>query len=304
MTNAQATNPAIPTDDGFGEVRLKPQGNPILRFARRKPIGAFGAIILTAAAFTALFAPLLAPYGFNITALGDRLLGPTPGHWLGTDELGRDLMSRLIYGARVSITISLGAVVIASSISLTLGGTTGYFGGTYDLIFLRFVDAWLALPGLVTAIILVGMFGQSVTMLMLVIGLTGGVQQSRVVRAAVLDIKHRPYVEAAKSLGATELRMMLRHILPNIMPILIVLSTTALGGYILAEAGLSFLGYGVPPPTPTWGGMLAGSAVQYMVNNPSMVIFPGLVLALTVYSANMFGDALRDVLDPRLRGSR
>lgn len=304
MTNAHASTPAIPTDDGFGEIILKPQVNPVWRFVKRKPLGAFGAIILSVAAFTALFAPFIAPYGFNITALGERLAGPVPGHWLGTDELGRDLLSRIIYGARVSITISFFAVLLASILSLTLGGTTGYFGGSYDLFFLRFVDAWLALPGLVTAIILVGLFGQSVTMLALVIGLTGGVQQSRVVRSAVLDVKHRPYVEAARSLGASELRLMLRHILPNIMPILIVLSTTALGGYILAEAGLSFLGYGVPPPTPTWGGMLAGSAVQYMVSNPSMVIFPGLVLALTVYSANMFGDALRDVLDPRLRGSR
>ncbi len=303
MTNAPATT-AIPTDDGFGEVKLRPQGNRILRFARRKPLAAFGATILTLAALTALFAPYIAPYGFNITSLGDRLIGPSPAHWLGTDELGRDLMSRLMYGARVSITISLGAVFIASMLSLLIGGTTGYFGGTYDTLLQRVVDAWLALPGLVTAIILVGLFGQSVFWLMIVIGMTGGVQQSRVVRSAVLDVKHRPYVEAARSLGATELRLMLRHILPNIMPILIVLSSTALGGYILTEAGLSFLGYGVPPPTPTWGGMLAGSAVQYMVNNPSMVIFPGIVLALTVYSANMFGDGLRDVLDPRLRGTR
>lgn len=303
MTNAPATT-AMPTDDGFGEVKLRPQGNTVLRFARRKPLAAFGATILTLAALMALFAPYIAPYGFNITSLGDRLIGPSPGHWLGTDELGRDLMSRLIYGARVSITISLGAVFIASMLSLLIGGTTGYFGGAYDTLFQRVVDAWLALPGLVTAIILVGLFGQSVFWLMIVIGMTGGVQQSRVVRSAVLDVKHRPYVEAARSLGATEIRLMLRHILPNIMPILIVLSSTALGGYILTEAGLSFLGYGVPPPTPTWGGMLAGSAVQYMVNNPSMVIFPGVVLALTVYSANMFGDGLRDVLDPRLRGTR
>ena len=302
MTNAPAT--ALPTDDGFGEVRLRPQGNPILRFIRRKPLGAFGATILIIAALTAIFAPFVAPYGFNITSLGARLVGPQADHLLGTDELGRDLLSRIIYGARVSITISFGAVVLATILSLLIGGTTGYFGGTYDTFFQRFVDAWLALPGLVTAIILVGLFGQSVFWLMIVIGLTGGVQQSRVVRSAVLDVKHRPYVEAARSLGATETRLMLRHILPNIMPILIVLASTALGGYILAEAGLSFLGYGVPPPTPTWGGMLAGSATQYMVSNPSMVIFPGLVLALTVYSANMFGDALRDILDPRLRGTR
>lgn len=303
MTNAPATT-IYPTDDGFGDVKLRAQGNPILRFMRRKPLAAFGAIVLIVAALTALFAPFIAPYGFNITSLGDRLVGPSPGHWLGTDELGRDLLSRIIYGAQVSITISLGAVVIASVLSLLIGGTTGYFGGTYDTLFQRVVDAWLALPGLVVAIILVGLFSQSVLSLLIVIGVGGGVQQSRVVRSAVLDVKHRPYVEAARSLGATEIRLMLRHILPNIMPILIVLSSTGLGGYILAEAGLSFLGYGVPPPTPTWGGMLAGSAVQYMVSNPSMVIFPGLVLALTVYSANMFGDGLRDVLDPRLRGTR
>jgi peptide/nickel transport system permease protein len=166
------------------------------------------------------------------------------------------------------------------------------------------IDAWLALPGLVIAVLLVSLFGQSMLNIIVVLGLSGGIQQSRVVRSAVLEIKHRPYLEAARSMGADDIRLMLRHILPNIMPILIVLATTALGGFVLAEAGLSFLGYGVPPPQPTWGGMLTGSAVQNMVANPWIVFWPGAVLAATVYSANMFGDALRDILDPRLRGSR
>ena len=275
----------------------------LVRFVSRKPLGAFGGVVLTVIALWAAFAPAVAPYGFNETNLRDRLDGPSISHVWGTDELGRDLFSRVTYGARVSVSIALLAVAGAILLALVAGGVTGYFGGWYDLAFLRVVDAWMALPTLVIAVILVGLFGQSIINLILVLGLARGIQLSRVVRASVLDVKHQDYVLAARATGAGEMRMMLRHVLPNIMPVLIVLATTAIGGIVLAEAALSFLGYGVPPPQPTWGGMLTGSAVQYMVDNSWMVFWPGLALALTVYSANMFGDALRDVLDPRLRGS-
>ncbi len=276
----------------------------VLRFVRRKPLGALGAVLLAMAMLWAAFAPQIAPYEFNATDLASRLEGPTIEHLFGTDELGRDLFSRVTYGARISVTIAVVGVVVATLISLVIGGITAYVGGRFDLFFLRVIDAWLALPGLVIAVLLVSLFGQSMLNIIVVLGVSGGIQQSRVVRSSVLQIQNRPFVDAARSLGATDARLLLRHILPNIMPVLIVLATTALGGFVLAEAGLSFLGYGVPPPQPTWGGMLTGSAVQNMVANPWIVIWPGAVLAATVYSANMFGDALRDVLDPRLRGSR
>ena len=302
MTNLEAATANEPSGER-AELLWRPRSG-LSGFVRRKPLGAIGGVFLTLAVFWAAFAPAIAPYDYNVTSLASRLEGPSTEHLFGTDELGRDLFSRVTYGARVSITIAASAVVAATLVSLLIGGLTGYFGGWYDLIFLRVIDAWLALPGLVIAVLLISLFGQSVTTIVVVLGLGGGIQQSRVVRAAVLEIRGRPYVESARAVGASEMRMMLRHILPNIMPILIVLATTALGGFVLAEAGLSFLGYGVPPPRPTWGGMLTGSATQNMINNPWIVVWPGLALAMTVYSANMFGDALRDVLDPRLRGSR
>jgi len=302
MANANATSLEQLTALGVPPVRTRSQA--FRRFVRQKPLGALGATVLLLAVVWAVFAPTIAPYGFNETALAARLEGPSTAHFFGTDELGRDLFSRVTYGAQVSITISIVGVTAATLIALFVGGLSGFIGGWYDLLFLRVIDAWLALPGLVIAVLLVSLFGQSMLNIIVVLGLSGGIQQSRVVRSAVLEIKHRPYLEAARSMGADDIRLMLRHILPNIMPILIVLATTALGGFVLAEAGLSFLGYGVPPPQPTWGGMLTGSAVQNMVANPWIVFWPGAVLAATVYSANMFGDALRDILDPRLRGSR
>ena len=284
--------------DQHGRLRVS-----VVRFLQRKPLGALGGVILVITVVWAVFAPVIAPYGYNETALSDRLDGPSASHILGTDELGRDLFSRVTYGARVSIMIAFLAVIGAMLLALLTGGLLGYIGGWYDLLFLRIVDSFLALPTLVVAVVLVALFGQGVLNLVIVLGFARGIQLSRVVRAAVLDVKHQDYVEAARSVGAGGLRIMLKHILPNIMPVMIVLGTTAIGGIVLAEAALSFLGYGVPPPQPTWGAMLTGSAVQYMTDNPWMMIWPGLALALTVYSANMFGDALRDVLDPRLRGS-
>ena len=284
--------------DQHGRLRVS-----VVRFLQRKPLGALGGVILVITVVWAVFAPVIAPYGYNETALSDRLDGPSASHILGTDELGRDLFSRVTYGARVSIMIAFLAVIGAMLLALLTGGLLGYIGGWYDLLFLRIVDSFLALPTLVVAVVLVALFGQGVLNLVIVLGFARGIQLSRVVRASVLDVKHQDYVEAARSVGAGGLRIMLKHILPNIMPVMIVLGTTAIGGIVLAEAALSFLGYGVPPPQPTWGAMLTGSAVQYMTDNPWMMIWPGLALALTVYSANMFGDALRDVLDPRLRGS-
>lgn len=288
----------------FGITEPLTRWGGISRFVRRKPLGALGGLFLFLAVFWAVFAPQIAPYAHDEISLGARLEGPSPAHLFGTDELGRDLFSRITFGAQVSITVAFSSVILSTTISLIVGGLTAFFGRLYDLLLLRVVDAWMALPGLIITVLLVSLFGQSMLNIIAVLGLSGGIHQCRIVRSAVLQIKDRPYVEAARSIGADDMRLMTRHILPNIMPILIVIGTVALGGFMLAEAGLSFLGYGVPPPRPTWGGMLSGSAIQYMLVNPWMVVWPGVVLAATVYSGNMFGDALRDVLDPRLRGSR
>ena len=282
---------------GIGRV-----GRNLLRFARKKPLGAVGAIILFGALVCALFAPQVAPYTYQKTQLSDKLEGPSPRHLFGTDQLGRDLFSRVVYGARISVIVGVTVVVIALALAVLLGAVPGYTGRFLDMLLSRVVDAWLALPTLMIALTLVAVFGQGLRNVIVVLALATGIQFSRIARSAVIAIKDHQYVEAARATGASGMRVFFFHILPNVVPVLIVLATSALGSVILAEASLSFLGFGVPPPQPTWGGLLTGSAVNYMVENPWMVIWPGLAISLTVYGANMLGDALRDVLDPRLRG--
>jgi peptide/nickel transport system permease protein len=276
----------------------------ITRLFREKPLGAAGAVICLLFLFCGIFADVLAPYGMNEIKLSSRLKPPSWDHPFGTDNLGRDLFSRCLYGAQISVIIGLAAATLATFISVVLGILTGYLGGKFDLIVQRMVDAWMSFPDLIILIVVVAVLGPGTWQIVGVLGLLLGIGGSRIIRSAVVSVRENMYVHAAQSIGASTGRILWRHILPNVLPPVIVLFTTRVGTVILAESALSFLGLGVPPPTPTWGGMLSGSGRTFMFQGPWLVIFPGLCLTLVVYAINIYGDALRDILDPRMRGSR
>jgi len=271
------------------------------RLFREKPLGAIGAIVCLIFLFAGIFADLLAPYGYNQIMPINRMKPPSAQFWFGTDNLGRDIFSRVLYGARLSVVIGLSAAAIGTVISLLIGIVSGYIGGKLDMLVQRFVDAWLSFPALVILIVVVAVVGPGMPQIIGILGVQGGIAGSRIIRSAVLSVREQSYVHAAQSIGGTSVRVMLRHILPNVMAPVIVLFTVGVGNVILAESALSFLGFGVPPPAPTWGGMLTGSARNYMYLAPWMALAPGICLTLVVFSINMFGDALRDLLDPRMR---
>jgi peptide/nickel transport system permease protein len=276
----------------------------VRKLFREKRLGAAGAVIALVFLFFGLFANLLAPYGMNEVDMGARLQAPSWGHPFGTDNLGRDLLSRCIYGAQISVVIGLMVAAISTFISATIGIVSGYFGGKVDMVVQRFVDAWMSFPGLIVLIVVASVFGSGITQIIITLGLLIGIGGSRIVRSAVVSVREDMYIHAAKSIGASAPRILWRHVLPNVIAPLIVLFTSSVGTAILAESGLSFLGLGVPPPYPTWGGMLSGNGRTYMLQGPWLALAPGLCLTLVVYAINVFGDALRDMLDPRMRGSR
>ena len=276
----------------------------IKRLFREKPLGAIGAVICLVFLFAGIFADVIAPYGMNEIKPTSRLKPPSWDHFFGTDNLGRDLFSRSLYGAQISVIIGLAAATLATFISVILGILTGYLGGKFDMIVQRMVDAWMSFPDLIILIVVVAVLGPGTWQIIGVLGLLLGIGGSRIIRSAVVSVRENMYVHAAQSIGASTGRILWRHILPNVLPPIIVLFTTRVGTVILAESALSFLGLGVPPPTPTWGGMLSGSGRTFMFQGPWLVIFPGLCLTLVVYGINVFGDALRDLFDPRMRGSR
>jgi peptide/nickel transport system permease protein len=273
------------------------------RLFRTKPLGAFGLVVVCLLLATALLAPLLAPYE-PADPSGPRLATPTAEHLLGTDNSGRDIFSRIVYGARVAAGVGFGAVSISTTLALLIGISTGYLGGKVDAVVQRFVDAVMALPGLVLLLAIVTITGSGLRQLIVILGLLGAAGASRIVRSAVLGIRNVQYLEAARSVGATNVRVMLRHVLPNIFAPVMVSSTVGLGAVILAEASLSFLGLGINDPSqPTWGQMLQ-QARRFINTDFNYVIWPCLAITLVVFAINMLGDALRDLLDPRLRGSR
>jgi peptide/nickel transport system permease protein len=276
----------------------------LVRLVREKPLGAFGALICVVFVFCGLFADLLAPYGMNQIMPLHRMKPPSAQFWLGTDNLGRDIFSRILYGAQLSVIIGFGAAGLATAVSIILGTTTGYLGGRFDMIVQRFVDAWMSFPDLIILIVVVSVVGPGMPQVIVILGLLYGIAGSRIIRGAVVSVREHSYVHAAQSIGAGTIFILWRHILPNVMAPVIVLFTTRVGAVILAESGLSFLGLGVPPPAPTWGGMLTGSARSYMYLAPWLAIAPGVCLTIVVYGINVFGDALRDLLDPRMRGTR
>jgi peptide/nickel transport system permease protein len=264
-------------------------------------IASFGVLILLAFLMCAIFAPLLAPHDpaqLNLTA---RLLPPSHAHWFGTDELGRDVLSRTIYGARVSLTVAVAVVGLSLALGLVLGSLAGFYGGVTDTVVNVYLsNAFLALPGILMAVAFVAFLGPSLINLIMALALAGWVNYARLVRAQVLAMKEREFVQAARSLGAGDLRLMLRHILPNIIQPLIVQAAVGMAAAVLAEATLSFLGLGVQAPTPTWGAML-NDARSHLFESPYLVFFPAAAVALCVLSFNFVGDGLRDYLDPRTR---
>lgn len=293
--------------EALGAVREQPaQRSPVLQFLHRlfkdKPLGATGALMLAFFFFVALLADVIAPYPYDKISFAEIMDPPSGTHLLGTDYLGRDLLSRLIYGARVSIFVSLAAVVGATLLSLSLGIVSGWYGGTVDALLQRLVvNTWIALPGLLVLLTLASIIGPGLFTVAFILSL-GGLSESRVIRGTVFSLKTSSFVEAAQAMGASTKRIMLQHILPNCFAPAIILFTIRFGTAILAESTLSFLGYGIPPPFPTWGQMLSGESLSHFYEGPWTLVWPGIALTLAVFGSNVFGDALRDLLDPRLRG--
>ena len=272
------------------------------RLFREKKLGAIGLIIVVVFFLAGIFADVLAPYGIMEFSMANRMKGPMAGHWLGTDHFGRDLFSRIIYGARVSMVVGLSACGILILIATSLGLLSGYLGGLADVVMQRFVDAWLSLPGLFIILTVMTILGPGMLQTIAVLGAFWGIGNIRTVRGVVLSAKGNTYVEAARAVGCATWRILLRHILPQIWAPLIVVYTVALGGIIIGEAVISYLGFGIPPPQPSWGGMLSLEGQKYMLEQPGLAFWPGLALAIVIYGINMLGDAMRDLLDPRLRG--
>jgi peptide/nickel transport system permease protein len=273
-----------------------------VRLVKEKPLGLVGAIIVIVMFLTGILASFVAPYGMNEVDTADRLKPPSELHILGTDQLGRDVLSRIIYGARVSMIVGLGAATLATLIAVVIGTLSGFFSGTFDTIVQRLVDAWMCFPWLFIVLTVMVLLKAGVWQVIVVLGITYGISNSRVVRSAVIGVKENVYIEAAAAVGAPARRILIRHILPNVMAPIIIIFTVGMGGMILAEATISFLGYGIPPPTPSWGGMLSWEGRRYMLQAPWLAFWPGLALSVAVYGINMLGDAVRDILDPRLRG--
>jgi peptide/nickel transport system permease protein len=269
---------------------------------RDKPLGGIGGLIFALFLFCGIFADLIAPYGMNETDMRRVLQAPSLAHWMGTDHIGRDVFSRILYGAQLSVIIGFLAAGLATVLSIVLGVLTGYFGGKADMLIQRFVDAWMTFPDLVLLIVVVSIVGPGEGQIIIILGCLYGIAGSRIIRGSTIAVRENMYTHAAQSMGASTLHVLWFHVLPNVMPVVIVLFTTRVGAVILAEAGLSFLGLGIPPPVPTWGSMLSGGGRTYMYVGPWLALAPGLALTVVVYSINVYGDALRDMLDPRMRG--
>lgn len=269
---------------------------------RGDPLAVFGVVVVGVLATLAILAPLAAPY--DPVAQGDltttAYLPPSGQHWLGTDQFGRDLLSRIIYGARISLSIGFLAVAIAVVLGSLLGAVAGYVGGWADSAIMRFTDMVMAFPRLVLLIMIIALFEPSLTLIILVLGLTQWPGTARLVRGEVLSLREQEYVEAARALGFGRARIILRHLLPNVMAPVIVAATLGIGNTIVLEAGLSFLGFGIQPPTPSWGTLVADGR-QNLIGAWWVATFPGLAIVLTVLAFNLVGDGLRDALDPRMR---
>jgi peptide/nickel transport system permease protein len=271
-------------------------------FVRKKPLGAIGAAILLTFILLAIFAPWLATHDPDLNNYRARVKPPSAEHWFGTDNFGRDIYSRVIYGARISMYVGFAATLMGTSIGALTGLLSGFLGGKVDQILQRIADVMFTIPGLVLALVIVTMLGPSMLNVIIAIAIPRIPDTNRVIRSAVLSAKESLYVDAAHAIGCANWRIMLQHILPNVTAPYIVIVSAGLGGAILVEASLSFLGLGVPPPAPSWGRMLSLEGMRFFETAIWMAIFPGVFISAAVFGANLFGDALRDVLDPKLRG--
>ncbi len=273
----------------------------ILDFARRRTLGAAGGVVVVLMLLTAALASVIAPHDPYETNFLDQLKPPSPGYLLGTDSFGRDVLSRLVYGSRTALKIGFGAAFVGASIGALLGVVSAYFGGKIDLLLERLMDILISFPLLILALAVVTALGNNDTNVIIAITIPIIPRVARVIRASALTIRQMPYVEAARSIGAIDMRIVLRHMLPNVMAPYLILVTAFLGQAILSEAALSFLGLGVAEPTPAWGLMLRGASVQFVERAPWLAIAPGVALSMAVFAFNLLGDSLRDHLDPRLR---
>jgi peptide/nickel transport system permease protein len=272
------------------------------RMLREKPLATFGLAVIVILLLTGIFANFLAPYGMNEIHLVDALQSPSSKYLLGTDQLGRDVLSRVIYGARISMIIGLCATALSTLLSVFIGATSAFVGGKVDLVVQRFIDVWMSIPSFAILMTFMSLVGAGIIQIIIVLGVTVGIGGSRFIRSAVIAIKSNLYVSAADAIGCSPIRSMIRHILPNIMAPIIISFTLGVGGAIMAEASLSFLGFGVPPNVPSWGSMISSEGQKYFQRAPELALWPGFALSIVVYGINMFGDGLRDLLDPRLRG--
>jgi peptide/nickel transport system permease protein len=284
-------------------VEKVPESAGVIRVVRRQPLAALGVTLLLLFVGCALFAPWLTPQDPAQLDLTGRLMGPSAAHWFGTDELGRDILSRTLFGARISLIVAVSVVGLSLIVGLVAGGLAGFYGGWTDTVVNVYVtNAFMALPGILLAIAFVAFMGPGLGNVILALAISGWVGYARLVRGQVMAVKEKEFVEAARALGASDLRVMGRHILPNILQPLIVQAAIGMAGAVLAEATLSFLGLGVPPPAASWGSML-NDARSHLFDSPHLVFFPAMAVMLCVLSFNFIGDALRDWMDPRTRMS-
>ncbi len=274
----------------------------LLFFAQLYILGTIGLVIMITFVLTALFADLICRYDPLTVDSAHALLHPGARHWMGTDSFGRDVWARIVHGAQISLAVGIGSTALGASIGVIIGLTSGYMSGWVDLVFQRVTDILQSLPLLVLALVMTAALGPSLPNVIIAIAIPLVPIVARVIRANTLTLREQPFVEAAKSIGMSEMRIALRHVLPNTLAPLIVLATAQFGSTILTEASLSFLGLGIPEPYPSWGRMLSESAAEYVRTAPWLVIFPGVAISLAVFGTNLFGDALRDILDPRQRG--
>ncbi|MEZ4863213.1 MAG: ABC transporter permease [Caldilineaceae bacterium] len=301
MSSSAVTNPALRQLSPLHGNIVGRAAGALLRFIRSSPVGAVGALIWVLLIVMAIFAPNLAPYDPQEADYGAIRQAPTALHLLGADDLGRDILSRIIFGARITLFVSISSVLVGDLLGFLWGVASGYIGGRFDLYSQRVLDVLMSFPALILALLLLVAVGAGLTTVIVAIAVTRIPGATRVIRSVVLSVKENAYVEAARAVGVKRWSVMLRHVAPQCIAPLIVIATLNLGGAIFAEAALSFLGLGIPPPAPSWGNMLGGVLAASFKPSWWLVVFPGLAITIAIMSANLLGDALRDFLDPKLR---
>ncbi|HTE83850.1 MAG TPA: ABC transporter permease [Dehalococcoidia bacterium] len=301
MALSAGSERAIPLPVIEPGLRTTSRAARLWRLACRNPLGSVSLACLILIALVAIFAPWLSPYDPERSITGAALHPPSALHWLGTDNLGRDILSRILYGSRISLLIAISVSILGTVPAIFIGLLSGYCAGNVDLVIQRFVDSLSAFPGLILALLFMVVFGQSVGNVIISLSLVNSPRIIRTLRSVVLSVKERDYILASRTMGARGARVMLLHVLPNCMAPVIILVSASFGAVIIIESSLDFLGLGIPPNVPTWGSMLGGDAQKYVQTAPWMAVFPGLFLSATVLAMNLLGDTLRDILDPRLR---